>query len=208
MQNLIGEEEFIAIPQSPCFYAVMNTPLVELVKSPTSIEMEIGWDATALHSAASSFSGTFSKPVLRVAAEAYSLALHLRSTTVYELCGFQGYSFVCKYEFEHNLHVSTKKMHQHSRFTRPLNLNHIRKLTKKIGESEKHQWKKPYLMSDLLCFLGLGSSTEKGGKIKLRKTGFLRMGLQEFYGPLFAANGNYLLVANGLIVINLVQGHL
>nr|GMC67151.1 hypothetical protein Iba_chr02eCG12330 [Ipomoea batatas] len=133
MQNLIGEEEFMAIPQSPCFYAVtswssmiphsrVNTPLVELVKSPTLIETEIGWDATALHSAASSFSGTFSKPVM-----AYSLALHLLSTMVYEVCGFQGDSFVCKYEFEHNLHVSTKKMHQHSRFTRPLNLNHIRK---------------------------------------------------------------------------------
>nr|GMC61106.1 ethylene-responsive transcription factor ERF060-like [Ipomoea batatas] len=63
MQNLIGEEEFMAIPQSPCFYAVtswssmiphsrVNTPLVELVKSPTLIETEIGWDATALHNAA------------------------------------------------------------------------------------------------------------------------------------------------------------
>nr|GMC90838.1 hypothetical protein Iba_chr04fCG11940 [Ipomoea batatas] len=36
-----------------------------------------------------------------------SLALHLLSTTVYGVCGFQGDSFVFKYEFEHVFHVSS-----------------------------------------------------------------------------------------------------
>nr|GMD40273.1 histone deacetylase HDT2 [Ipomoea batatas] len=54
MQNQIREEESIAIPQSMCFYAVTSWTKTR-------------WFGTALRSAASSFWGTFSKPVMRVA---------------------------------------------------------------------------------------------------------------------------------------------